>query len=349
MTFQFARGIAGAVAAAAGAALLTGCFMVPGEFESEMTVAADGSFTYSYDGEISLLGLTQLAEMAEGASGASEDSGIDEPCYDWPWDVEENTDDAEVPDAAAPSDGTDKSRSATGAGQDATIPSPPPMFSIRDTGADDDRVERECTPQELAERRERAEARRQSEERQMRQMSALFGGIDPTDPDAGEEIAARLRRQQGWNSVEYSGNGVFDVDYSVTSRLTHSFAFPMIESMSTAQPFVYAYRRNDAIRIEAPGFAISKSMAGPMGGQGGGMSLLMFASMLGAEGGMDEEAEAMMRFFEDMGGTFTLTVDNDVLANNTLDGFERLPDGRRRMVWTIDAQTDTAPMALIAM
>lgn len=57
-----------AVAVLSACALtLTGCFMTPGKFTSELAITGPDSFTFSYDGEIFFLGLSKLAQM--GAAG----------------------------------------------------------------------------------------------------------------------------------------------------------------------------------------------------------------------------------------------------------------------------------------
>lgn len=53
-----------AAALLAGFALvLTGCFMSPGKFTSELVLTGPDSFTFSYEGEIFFLGLSKLAQM----------------------------------------------------------------------------------------------------------------------------------------------------------------------------------------------------------------------------------------------------------------------------------------------
>ena len=53
-----------AAAVLAGFALaLSGCFMSPGKFTSELALTGPDSFTFSYDGEIFFLGLSSLALM----------------------------------------------------------------------------------------------------------------------------------------------------------------------------------------------------------------------------------------------------------------------------------------------
>ncbi|MEI9851014.1 MAG: hypothetical protein WDN24_09375 [Sphingomonas sp.] len=55
---------------------LSGCLFFPGAFESELTIHADRSFTYSYKGEVlaidvaGLMGKAMAAGMAEGAKGS---------------------------------------------------------------------------------------------------------------------------------------------------------------------------------------------------------------------------------------------------------------------------------------
>lgn len=47
--------------------LLTGCFITPGKFTSELVLTTDDQFTFTYEGEIFFLGLSSLAQMGEGA------------------------------------------------------------------------------------------------------------------------------------------------------------------------------------------------------------------------------------------------------------------------------------------
>lgn len=57
--------------------LLTGCFITPGKFTSELVLTQDDRFTFTYEGEIFFLGLSSLA----GMGAASEEFTPDE-CYD---------------------------------------------------------------------------------------------------------------------------------------------------------------------------------------------------------------------------------------------------------------------------
>jgi hypothetical protein len=68
-----------AAAVLAGFALaLSGCFMSPGKFTSELALTGPDSFTFSYEGEIFFLGLSKLALMG----AASEEAFAPSECYD---------------------------------------------------------------------------------------------------------------------------------------------------------------------------------------------------------------------------------------------------------------------------
>lgn len=61
--------------------LLTGCFITPGKFTSELVLTEQNRFTFTYDGEIFFLGLSSLAAMAAG-SGEFEAYCFDEETYE---------------------------------------------------------------------------------------------------------------------------------------------------------------------------------------------------------------------------------------------------------------------------
>lgn len=56
---------------------LSGCFMSPGKFTSELALTGPDSFTFSYDGEIFFLGLSKLALMG----AASEEAFTPSECF----------------------------------------------------------------------------------------------------------------------------------------------------------------------------------------------------------------------------------------------------------------------------
>jgi hypothetical protein len=276
--------MAGLAALTAMALLLSACLLTPGKFTSSLDIRRSGDFAFTYRGEISLIGVAQLAHM--GKTGDQHPTFSSSACHD--------------------------SQSK----------------------------ERPCTPAELADQKQtwdrgRQEAR-QREQQETDRVKAMLGGLDPTDPRSLDEFAARLRRQAGWRAVAYKGDGLFDVDFATSGRLDHDFVFPVIERFPTTNTFVQLLRRNDGtVRIDAPGFAPSANGS-------------MFSWMaLGNFGSMGRDSSASMRL-PDIDGTFTVTTDGQVLANNTDSGPKPAPSGQQ-LYWTVNVRSTAAPMALVRL
>lgn len=208
---------------------------------------------------------------------------------------------------------------------------------------DDDFNERECTEEEIAEQRETWEAtaaeRKESAEREAEAMRQFLGGIDPADPEAAEELATRLRRQEGWKRVEYRGDGLFEVEFSITSTASHDFVFPTIERFPMVNSFVLAnVRQGRTVRVEAPGFAA----------QSGGSSFPGMMVGLAAMGAASSGSENPFGGIPTMDGTFRIVTDGQILANNTDEGPRSTAEGQV-LEWRVNKRTETAPMALIQL
>lgn len=272
---------------------LAACIASPGKFTSTLDLRRDGSFNYSYEGQIYILALSKLAEMGRTAQGAGE---------------------------FAPSVCLD----------------------------DETFEERECTTEELSEQRAEWDANKEQREatatREAESMKAMLGGIDPSDPAAAEELAERLRKQEGWKSVIYKGDGLYEVSFSITSRLGHDFVFPTLERFPMSTFFVtVGLRQNQRVRIEAPGFS-AQTGGDPMSSMMGGMAGL--AALGAASTAGDEEKE--VPFLPRIDGTFRIVTDGQVLSNNTEDGPVAGPSGQV-LEWKVTPRTTVAPMALIAL
>lgn len=207
---------------------------------------------------------------------------------------------------------------------------------------DDNMSERECSKKELEAQQAAWEIEQQAgaekRKKDAEEMKALLGGIDPSDPKAGEELAARLRRQAGWKSVSYKGEGLYDVDFAIAGRIDHDFNFPTIERMAMMTPFVALSRRADnSVRIETPGFAMGGG-SNPMAAMGG----------LAAMGAAKEGGEQGGPKFPKIEGKFTITTDGTILANNTDEGPQPGTTGQQ-LTWTVDARNPAAPTALIRL
>ena len=288
-----------AAALLAGFALaLSGCFMAPGKFTSELALTGPDSFTFRYDGEIFFLGLSKLAQMGAAAdTDTFTATCVDEETYE----------------------------------------------------------ERPCTPSEEAEQRAEwdASAARRAEERQKeaKQMAAMMGGIDPTDPRAAEELVRLLERQKGWNRVIHKGDGLFEVSYAVSGTMGHDFLFPMIEGFPATNPFVQIILRDGGqVRINAPAFTVQNG-DNPMAAMMGGMSpLANIAAMEAAgENGVKEDEEQIPGM-PVLDGTFIIRTAPGmrILANNTDEGPEGTSGAGEVLRWTISPRTSQAPTALIA-
>ena len=171
-------------------------------------------------------------------------------------------------------------------------------------------------------------------------MRAFLGGIDPSDPQAAEELAERLRRQEGWKRVEYKGDGLFEVEFSLTSKMGHDFIFPTLERFPMTNNFVVAnLRQANIVRIEAPGFGAQGS-SNPFSGMTTGMSAIYAAA--------SAESGQAMPDLPEMDGTFRIVTDGQILANNTDEGPTAGPSGQV-LEWKVNARTPAAPMALIQL
>ncbi|HZF45953.1 MAG TPA: hypothetical protein VEZ26_06435 [Sphingomonadaceae bacterium] len=283
----FDKATRNAVLAVGLALLLAGCFLSPGKFDSALDIRKDGAFSFSYKGEIYVLGLSKLAEMGDAAAGDQPFEAS--PCHD------ENID------------------------------------------------ERECGEEEIEQQRrdwEESQANKKAEDaRNAQAFGTMFGGIDPTDPAAAEELAASLRRQHGWNSVEYKGDGLYVVDFAISGRLDHDFTFPVLEGSALSNNFVIANLRNGGVvRVDAPGFAVQSSSPSASSG------LLQAASLYGE--GTSEGSDAPR--IPELNGTFTITTDATLLANNTDEGPKASPKGQV-LSWKVNRREANTPMALIQL
>ena len=260
--------------------LAAGCFLLPGKFTSELTVRRDGTFAFTYQGDMHVLALSKLAQDEMDQEAKFEP----QTCY------------------------------------------------VDDTGD-----ERPCKADELATQRsdwesgqEASKAKKKQDAEMARQM---LGGIDPSDPRAAEELAERMRKQAGWKSVTYAGDGKYVVDFAIAGRLDHDFSFPSLERVPMLTPFVAIYRRTDGtVRIDAPAYSASAS-GGPVGRMMQGM---------GAD-------KATPQGMPELDGSFAIVTDGEILANNTDDGPQAGAAATRRLAWKITPRTATAPTALIRL
>lgn len=82
MGFHTSTRARAAAALAALSLLLTGCFITPGKFSSELVLMKNDQFSYTYDGEIFFLGLSSLAQMEAAGEEFEPESCYDEETFE---------------------------------------------------------------------------------------------------------------------------------------------------------------------------------------------------------------------------------------------------------------------------
>ena len=285
------RRTSAAVVVALCALLLSACLVLPGKFAATLDLRKDGNFTYTYKGDIVILGLTKLAEMAMAQK-------------------------------------------------------PKPEFAPSACYKKDDETERDCTPAEVTaqmkdwQAAQTAQAEKDARDKEM--IVKALGGIDPTDPKAAADIAARLSGQAGFKRVTYMGNGRYDVDYAISGVLAYDYQFPTIERMMPQViPFIVLNKRsNGEVRVDSP---LMQQAALSM--PGGNMAQVI-TQMVGLD--KDGKRSEAAKDFPVVNGHFTLTTDGVILSNNTEHGAKPVAGGKQ-LDWDINFFTAIAPMALIGL
>lgn len=192
-----------------------------------------------------------------------------------------------------------------------------------------------CTAAQIAEQKkaweteQKTKAAKKAEE--SKQFASLFG-YAPGDDAANQRLAAQLAKYDGFRAVTYAGNGVFNVDYAKSGRMTHDFVFPVMMQGNIMFPFVLARPQADgAVRVSAPAFV-------------GNGALGALARMKDSGLGGDLAKLPANR----TKGRFVVTTDGEVLTNNTEDGPAAGPRGKT-MTWNVDQRSAAVPEALIKL
>lgn len=205
--------------------------------------------------------------------------------------------------------------------------------AIIEPDEDDEDPVRPCTPAELANAKseyEREEAERAAKKRKENEEMAKAFGLPGLDDESNRAFAAKLMKYDGWRSVAYRGNGVFDVDYHLEGKATQDFLFPALPDNDLVIPFIAIRRRADgSVLVTAPAMT---GGAGPIGARAGA------AAASAAKGGPVSRAN----------GRFTVVTDGEVLTNNSEDGAAAHPTGRQ-VRWDVTATSRKIPETLIRL
>ena len=306
---------------------LSGCLTLPGEFTSEAVINADGTYAFSYSGDVQIVTLAMI--MAEGAkAGANRE--FTPYCYGPEGSSMGGTTEVAVESVAA------EAADVAEATADAA--------AVEYNPDEDPYAERECTAEEIASQREEFDASIAREKQEAKDMQAMLGGIDPSDPATIAEFSDRLERQRGWESVEWTKGGTFKVVYKTSGVLNDNFGFPLIADVPTGQPFLTITRWDDnSVQVSAPGFM----------GSGGGMDgsgMMAMAGIFGGGGKGGPSSKEMEELgIKPLNGTFTVRTNGTIKTNNTETG-PVAEGGMQVMRWKVSAGSPSgAPTTLIQL
>ncbi len=156
----------------------------------------------------------------------------------------------------------------------------------------------------------------------------------PDDPDAAAQAAAKaaekekkytaiaeaLRKEAGYRRADHLGKGVFAIDYAISGKLTHGFAYPYNVDAEIIVPFLAVeLRGRDIVRVKAPAFAAGAAK--------------------GAPPGMDGSSDKL-------DGIFTLTTDAEIVSQNT-ESEAVAGAGGKTITWRATPLSKDAPMAVL--
>jgi hypothetical protein len=335
---------------------LSGCLLLPGEFTSDVMILKSGEFSFTYKGEIQLVGLANLLNNELEGEGlattefvavcygeAPEATTKEEKAKEKAKEAAKLKAQTEKGSTAASRTGEEDFALTQDAGEEGAEAAAEAAEAAADAAADeyeDEFAERDCTADEIAEQQkewDEQQVRRKKEKEQTKKMfAALLGGVDPDDPKTIERFTKEVERLAAWNKVEHKGNGVFMIDYSTKGQLADDFAFPVIPRYALGNPMIHITRwDNGRVRIEAPTFHNDPDMS---------MTALMGAGGMMPGMGMGKKDMDPL----EVKGTFTIRTNSTIAANNSEEGPSDA-GGMQVLTWEIGPRTFGAPMALLKL
>jgi hypothetical protein len=204
---------------------------------------------------------------------------------------------------------------------------------VDDPASGEEDETRPCTPAELAKLKtehERRDAERLAAKRKEATDMAKIFGLPGFDEESNRAFAAKLMKYDGWRSVRYRGNGVFDVDYHFEGRATQDFLFPALPDNDLVVPFIAIRRRSDgSVLVTAPAMT---GGAGPIAARAGAA----------AAGSMKDGPVSKAN------GRLTIITDGEILTNNSEDGASAHPHGRQ-VRWDVTSASTKIPETLVRL
>lgn len=227
-----------------GPLLLTGCLLIPGQFDSKLKLMKDGRYTFSYSGEMQFYDPDNSGFGRKQSYAPFNENGM--KCYN---QIDKKT--GEI---------TERGYEEYFRPSDYEYEGYPYRIEKRD-----------CSDKEKTDAREGYESgidrRNKNDTEKMAMYGAIFGGAVPGDDEQLKKFAKQLQKYDGWNKVEYLGEDNFSVEYAVDGRFDQNFTFPSFPGATLQFPFVQIIRRSGG-ELEM----LTPAMAGP-GGLFGAMVL----------------------------------------------------------------------------
>ena len=178
------------IAALCAPLLLSACLLIPGKFDSKLTMMKDGSYSFIYNGQMQL-----FSGDGKGGFGGKQSYA--------PFNPESTECSSRI--HVETGEVTELSYGYFGSG--ATDDNPDDGYRYES---------RACSKKEIAAKRkehEDREARRKKDDDEKRAaMGAIFGGAIPGDDENLKKFADQLAKYDGWNKVTYVGDDLFEVE-----------------------------------------------------------------------------------------------------------------------------------------
>ncbi len=331
---------------------LSGCLTLPGEFTSEAVINADGTYSFSYSGDVQVITLAMMM-MEEAKSKTNYEfkpycygevgSSIYYDRYASPeYGAAQAVEAVEMPsDAAADAAAADAGAAAAEAATEAASAAAADAAASDGAYAEEPNpyAERECTSEEVAAQRKQYDDEIARKTKEAEEMQAMLGGINPADPATIKQFTDRLERQRGWESVQWVQAGTFRVVYKTSGTLNDNFGFPLIADLPTGQPFLTITRWDDnKVQVSAPAFVNNTNASG---------SMAMMSGIMGGGAGTSKEMEQLG--LKQTNGTFTVRTNGTIVTNNTETGPTN-EGGMKVMRWTVNGGSAAgAPVTLIQL
>jgi hypothetical protein len=379
--------IASVALAAAASASLTGCLVLPGDFTSEMTVMRNGEFSFSYKGEIQLLGLATLLNNDLEGSG-EEKTEFEATCW---VSADDEKDDEEKEAEKATEKKLTKARSESARNQVAlgTILSDDTGTAAAKSAQEDYGIFEEFkryqadgpTEEESTEEETEDEAAEAAAEAAVEAVvAAEEDTVDIEERDCtAEEIA---EQKEEWDETQATAKkskeeqqkmfsmllgGIDPKDPKTIDRFTKEVerlgAWNKVEHLGDGK-FMVDYSTTGALADDfafpvIPRYAIGQPMIHISRWDNGRLRVeapsfhndpdFSMMAMFGAGSmmGMGRGTKAPEPL--EINGTFTLKTNAAILANNTEEGPSDIEGGMQLLTWQIGPKTFGPPMALLKM